>query len=212
MLSIERLRLIFITGSHPNAPRSILSIVQSALDAGAPAIQLRAKKARSRDTVELGLRLRELTKAADALLLVNDRFDIARAVGADGVHLGPDDVPVSAIRRIAPKRFLIGASTAPPTEAQRLVSEGANYIGCGTIYPTLSKLDAGPTIGLAGLQAVVDAVDVPVLGIGGIDVEGAREIANHTSAAGIAVIGSIMDADDPGSQVSALLGSFRACD
>ena len=212
MLSIERLRLIFITGSHPNAPRSILSIVQSALDAGAPAIQLRAKKARSRDTVELGLRLRELTKAADALLLVNDRFDVARAVGADGVHLGPDDVPVSAIRRIAPKRFLIGASTDQPTEAQRLVSECANYIGCGTIYPTLSKLDVGPTIGLAGLQAVVDAVDVPVLGIGGIDVEGAREIANHTSAAGIAVIGSIMDADDPGSEVSALLDSFRACD
>ena len=211
-MSIERLRLIFITGSHPNAPRSILSIVQSALDAGAPAIQLRAKKARSRDTVELGLRLRELTKAADALLLVNDRFDVARTVGADGVHLGPDDVPVSAIRRIAPKRFLIGASTDQPTEAQRLVSEGANYIGCGTIYPTLSKLDAGPTIGLAGLQAVVDAVDVPVLGIGGIDVEGAREIANHTSAAGIAVIGSIMDADDPGSEVSALLDSFRACD
>ncbi|HBV05483.1 MAG TPA: thiamine phosphate synthase [Gemmatimonadetes bacterium] len=203
---------MFITSSHPNPDRSILSIVQSALDAGAPAIQLRAKKARSRDTLELGRRLRELTKAANALLLVNDRFDVALAVGGDGVHLGPDDVPVSAIRRIAPERFLIGASTDQPTEAQRLVSEGANYIGCGTIYPTSSKLDAGPTIGLAGLQAVVDAVDVPVLGIGGIDVEGAREIANHTSAAGIAVIGSIMDADDPGSQVSALLGAFRACD
>ncbi len=203
---------MFITSSHPNPDRSILSVVQSALDAGAPAIQLRAKKARSRDTLELGRRLRELTKAANALLLVNDRFDVALAVGGDGVHLGPDDVPVSAIRRIAPERFLIGASTDQPTEAQRLVSEGANYIGCGTIYPTSSKLDAGPTIGLAGLQAVVDAVDVPVLGIGGIDVEGAREIANHTSAAGIAVIGSIMDADDPGSQVSALLGAFRACD
>ena len=212
MLSKERLRLMFITSSHPNPDRSILSVVQSALDAGAPAIQLRAKKARSRDTLELGRRLRELTKAANALLLVNDRFDVALAVGGDGVHLGPDDVPVSAIRRIAPERFLIGASTDQPTEAQRLVSEGANYIGCGTIYPTSSKLDAGPTIGLAGLQAVVDAVDVPVLGIGGIDVEGAREIANHTSAAGIAVIGSIMDADDPGSQVSALLGAFRACD
>ncbi|HAT37061.1 MAG TPA: thiamine phosphate synthase, partial [Gemmatimonadetes bacterium] len=143
MLSKERLRLMFITSSHPNPDRSILSVVQSALDAGAPAIQLRAKKARSRDTLELGRRLRELTKAANALLLVNDRFDVALAVGGDGVHLGPDDVPVSAIRRIAPERFLIGASTDQPTEAQRLVSEGANYIGCGTIYPTSSKLDAG---------------------------------------------------------------------
>ncbi len=212
MLSQERLRLIFITGSHPNATRSIPSIVQSALDAGAPAIQLRAKEARTRDTVDLGRRLRELTKAANALLLVNDRFDVACAVGADGVHLGPDDVPVSAIRRIAPKRFLIGASTDQATEAQRLVSEGASYIGCGTVYPTSNKSDAGPTIGLAGLQAVVDAVDVPVLGIGGIDAEGAREIATHTTAAGIAAIGSIMDADDPRSVVSALLSPFRSFD
>ena len=203
---------MLITGSSPSAPRSILSIVQSALEAGAPAIQLRAKKARARDMAELGRRLRELTKAADALLLVNDRYDVARAVAADGVHLGPEDVPVSALRRIAPKGFLIGASADQPSAAQRLVSEGADYIGCGAIYPTLNKLDAGPTSGLAGLQAVVDAVEVPVLGIGGIDADGARKIATRTSAAGIAAIGSIMDADDPGYEVSALLGSFRACD
>ena len=200
---------MLITGSSPSAPRSILSIVQSALEAGAPAIQLRAKKARARDMAELGRRLRELTKAADALLLVNDRYDVARAVAADGVHLGPEDVPVSALRRIAPKGFLIGASADQPSAAQRLVSEGADYIGCGAIYPTLNKLDAGPTIGLAGLQAVVDAVEVPVLGIGGIDADGARKIATRTSAAGIAAIGSIMDADDPGSEVSALLSPFR---
>ena len=203
---------MLITGSSPSAPRSILSIVQSALEAGAPAIQLRAKKARARDMAELGRRLRELTKAADALLLVNDRYDVARAVAADGVHLGPEDVPVSALRRIAPKGFLIGASADQPSAAQRLVSEGADYIGCGAIYPTLNKLDAGPTIGLAGLQAVVDAVEVPVLGIGGIDADGARKIATRTSAAGIAAIGSIMDADDPGSEVSALLSAFRTYD
>ena len=203
---------MLITGSSPSAPRSILSIVQSALEAGAPAIQLRAKKARARDMAELGRRLRELTKAADALLLVNDRYDVARAVAADGVHLGPEDVPVSALRRIAPKGFLIGASADQPSAAQRLVSEGADYIGCGAIYPTLNKLDAGPTIGLAGLQAVVDAVEVPVLGIGGIDADGARKIATRTSAAGIAAIGSIMDADDPGSEVSALLSPFRTYD
>ena len=203
---------MLITGSSPSAPRYILSIVQSALEAGAPAIQLRAKKARARDMAELGRRLRELTKAADALLLVNDRYDVARAVAADGVHLGPEDVPVSALRRIAPKGFLIGASADQPSAAQRLVSEGADYIGCGAIYPTLNKLDAGPTIGLAGLQAVVDAVEVPVLGIGGIDADGARKIATRTSAAGIAAIGSIMDADDPGSEVSALLSPFRTYD
>ena len=212
MLSPEQLRLTVITDSHISAPRSVANVVRSALDAGAPAIQLRAKGLSARDMAELGRKLRELTDTVGALLLVNDRFDVACAVGADGVHVGPDDVPVSALRHIAPKGFVIGASADQPAEAQRLVSDGADYIGCGTIYPTLNKLDAGEPIGLAGLQAVVDAVEVPVIGIGGIDAEGAREIAKHTSAVGIAAIGSIMGARDPGAEVSALLSPFTDLD
>jgi len=203
------LRLIVITDERLAAPRSLVDVVRAAVEAGAPAIQLRAKDATARETAELGHRLRDVTTRANALLFVNDRFDVALAIDADGVHVGPDDIPVAALRRIAPPGFLIGTSTDEPGEATRLVSEGADYIGCGTVYPTSTKVDAGQTIGLNGLQTVVDAVEVPVVGIGGVDEHGAREIAEHTTAAGVAAIGAVMRTTDPGRAVSAMLRPFE---
>lgn len=209
MLNPERLRLIVITDGRLAAPRSIVEVIRSAVDAGAPAIQLRAKSSTAREMAEVGHRLRDITTRAGALLFVNDRFDVAMAIGADGVHVGPDDIPVAALRRAAPPGFLIGSSTDDPGEASRLVAEGADYIGCGTVYPTSTKSDAGESIGLDGLQAVVDAVDVPVVGIGGIDERGAREIAERTTAAGVAAIGAVMRAEDPGRTVASLLYPFQ---
>ena len=209
MLNPERLRLIVITDALLAAPRSVVEVVRSAVEAGAPAIQLRAKSATAREMAEVGHRLRDITTRAGVLLFVNDRFDVALAIGADGVHVGPDDIPVAALRRAAPLGFLIGTSTDDPGEAIRLVSEGADYIGCGTVYPTSTKSDAGASIGLDGLQAVVDAVDVPVVGIGGIDEQGAREIAGRTTAAGVAAIGAVMRAEDPHRTVSSLLHPFE---
>jgi thiamine-phosphate pyrophosphorylase len=209
MLNPEQLRLIVITDERLAAPRSLVDVVRAAVEAGAPAIQLRAKDATARETAELGHRLRDVTTRANALLFVNDRFDVALAIDADGVHVGPDDIPVAALRRIAPPGFLIGTSTDEPGEATRLVSEGADYIGCGTVYPTSTKVDAGQTIGLNGLQTVVDAVEVPVVGIGGVDEHGAREIAEHTTAAGVAAIGAVMRTTDPGRAVSAMLRPFE---
>lgn len=208
MLTPDQLRLIVITDEGLAAPRSIAEVVRAAVDAGAPAIQLRAKGATARETATLGRQLREITTDAGALLFVNDRFDVALAIGADGVHVGPDDVPVAALRKVAPPGFLIGTSTDQPEAARRLVDDGADYIGCGTVYQTSSKLDAGETIGLGGLQAVVDAVSVPVVGIGGVDADGAREIASETSAAGIAVIGAVMGAPEPATAVRDLLRPF----
>ena len=208
MLTSAQLRLIVITDVRMAAPRSIVDIVQAAVDAGAPAIQLRAKETTARETAEIGRELRTITAEAGALLFVNDRFDVSLVVEADGVHIGPDDVPVSELRRISPPGFLIGSSTDDPVEAQRLVSDGADYIGCGTVYPTSTKPDAGETIGITGLQTVVEAVEVPVIGIGGVDVNGAQEIAVETTAAGIAVIGAVMQAKDPGIVVRDLLRPF----
>lgn len=92
--------------------------------------------------------------------------------------------------------FLVGASTDDPETARRLVAEGASYIGCGTVYSTSTKPDAGKVIGLEGLQRVVEAVDVPVVGIGGIDAVRAAEVAGRTGAAGVAVVGAVMGAED----------------
>ncbi len=139
----DRLSLIVITDAAAAAPRSIIDVVARAVAAGAPAIQLRDKGASARELHEVGLRLREVTRAADALLFVNDRYDVALAIGADGVHVGPDDVPVHALRSVVSPDFLIGASTDDPSRAARLERDGASYIGCGAVHPTQSKDDAG---------------------------------------------------------------------
>lgn len=181
--------------------------MEAALEGGAPAVQLRDKEASARELVALGHRLREVTRAAGALFFVNDRLDVALTVGADGVHLGPDDIPVSAARAAVPERFLIGYSTDDPIEAEAAVAAGADYLGCGTVYPTSSKADAGRSIGLDGLRRVVEAVAVPVVGIGGIGAAHAADVA-ATGAAGTAVIGAVMQADDPAAQVRRLLAPW----
>jgi len=199
-----RLRLVVITDAGLAAPRSVVDIVEQALAAGAPAVQLRNKGESARALLEIGRVLRVSTLKAGALLFVNDRVDVALALGADGVHLGPDDVPVAAARAVVGPGFLIGYSTDDPEEARRAVLEGADYLGCGTVYPTSTKEDAGHSIGLECLRRVVDAVPVPVVGIGGIDAARVADVG-RTGAAGVAVVGAVMGAADIRGTVRALL-------
>lgn len=202
-----RLRLIVITDAELARPRAVVEVVAAALAAGAPAVQARAKDASARELLELGRSLLPLAREHGALLFVNDRLDVALALGADGVHLGPDDIPVAAARRAMGPGFLIGSSTDDPEIARRLVADGADYIGCGTVYSTSTKSDAGEVIGLEGLDRVARAVAVPVIGIGGITVARAAEVAT-TSAAGIAVVGAVMAAADPGTAARGLLAPW----
>jgi thiamine-phosphate pyrophosphorylase len=204
----ERLRLMVITDEALARPRSVAEVVERALAAGSPAVQLRAKGATAGELFDTGRRLLALARAAGALFIVNDRADVALALGADGVHVGPEDVPVAALRRFVPSGFLVGASTDDPEVARRLVADGADYIGCGTIYPTATKPDAGAVIGVAGLERVVRAVDVPVIAIGGITPERSAEIARATHAAGVAVVGAVMRADDVENMVQRLLAPW----
>lgn len=205
----QALRLIVITDRALARPRSVEEVVESALAAGARAIQLRDKAAAARELLEQARRLRALTARYGALLFVNDRFDVAVAAGADGVHLGPHDLPVAAVRGAAPPGFLIGYSTDLPEEARRAAADGADYIGCGTVYATGSKADAGEAIGLARLDEVAASVEIPVVGIGGIDAPRAREVAAHTRATGVAVIHAVMAAADPESVVREILVAFQ---
>jgi thiamine-phosphate pyrophosphorylase len=205
----EPLRLIVITDSGLAAPRSVEWVVEESLRAGARAVQLREKRASARELLEKAHALRSLTRDWGALLFLNDRFDVALAAGADGVHLGPDDLPVRAVRGVAPPGFLIGHSTDIPEVARRAASDGADYIGCGAVFPTSTKAEAGTEIGVAGLARVAEAVDIPVVGIGGITSGGARRIAEDSGAAGVAVISAVMGVQDPGEAVRALLGPFQ---
>ena len=192
----RRLHLIVITDSELAAPRGVADMVEAALCAGAPAVQLRDKVLPPRDLLPLARRLRALTTAARALFFVNDRLDVALAAGADGVHLGPDDLPVAAARRIAPPGFLIGHSADDPGAARTAVAGGADYIGCGTVFPTRTKPAAGAPIGVRRLEEVARCVDVPVIGIGGITVRNAQRVF-AAGAAGCAVVSAVMGATDP---------------
>lgn len=205
----EALRLIVITDTRLAGSRGVRSVVERALEAGARAIQLRDKNASARELLDQATELRDLTRQRGALLFVNDRFDVALAAGADGVHLGPDDIPVAAARRAAPPGFLIGHSTDVPEEAVRSEAAGADYIGCGAVFPTSTKADAGAGIGVEGLDRVAAAVNIPVVGIGGISPEGAVAIAGGSRAWGVAVIGAVMGAQNPEAAVRALLEPFR---
>lgn len=201
------LRLIVVTDARLAQPRSVLEVVREALRGGAPAVQLRNKGDSTRQLLALGHALRQATRETGALLFVNDRLDLALAVEADGVHLGPHDLPVRAVRRVAPPGFLIGRSADDPEVARTAVAEGADYIGCGTVYPTSTKRDVGDVIGLDGLRCVIGAVSVPVVAIGGITPDRAPELA-ATGATGVAVVGALMAAADPAAAVRALMEPF----
>lgn len=205
----EALQLIVITDRRMADPRRIEDVVEASLGAGAKAIQLRDKDASARQLLDTARTLRELTAGWGALLFINDRLDVALAAEADGVHLGPDDLPVALARTAAPASFLIGHSTDIPEVARKAVADGADYIGCGAVFSTDSKKDAGEVIGIPGLARVAESVEVPVVGIGGVTPPRAARIAADTTAAGVAVIGAVMAAPEPAQVVRALLEPFR---
>lgn len=211
-MSPRDLRLIVITDAAAAAPRGVDDLVATALEAGAPAIQLRDKAATPAELFQETLQLLDLTRTFGAALYVNDRVDVALAAGADGVHLGPFDLPIAAARAAADRAgaldFIIGGSTDDPDTARRLVRDGADYIGCGAVFGTASKAGlADERIGAAGLAQVVRAVEVPVVGIGGVTPDNVDQVA-ATGAAGVAAIQSIMGADDVGAAVQRILAAF----
>jgi thiamine-phosphate pyrophosphorylase len=201
----DRLSLIVVAdpAALPNGA-SLTEIVRSTLQAGAPAVQLRAKDLTARETVELARALVHETRRFGALFFVNDRVDIALAVGADGAHVGSDDLPVPAARSIAPPGFLLGRSVDTADEARAATTEGADYLGVGAVYATLSKLGLGEPVGSRRIAEVAAVTEIPVVGIGGIDAGNAAAVI-EAGAAGVAVIRSVVAAPDPGAAVRALL-------
>ncbi|HUF49714.1 MAG TPA: thiamine phosphate synthase [Longimicrobiales bacterium] len=198
------LRLMVITDVALAAPRTVEAVIDAAVRAGAPAVQLRDKQATAGALLAQARRLIVIVRSTGALLFINDRIDVAIAAGADGVHLGPADVPVAAARRIAPPHFLIGYSTDDPALASAAEAAGATYIGCGSVFGTTTKETGGERVGVARVRAVVDAVGIPVIGIGGVTRENAGAVM-AAGAAGVAVVGAVMGAPDPARATTDLL-------
>lgn len=199
-----RLRLVVVTDPACGAGRTVVEVVRAALGAGAPAVQLRWKEALAREMVELARALATETRPRGALLFVNDRLDVALAAGADGVHLGQEDLPAAAARRVAPAGFLVGVSAETVELARRATADGADYVGVGPVFATASKADAGAAVGPPRVAEVAAAVEIPVVGIGGIGTVNAAEVV-RAGAAGVAVISAVMQAADPEAATRALL-------
>ena len=184
-----------------------LRTVDLALAAGVPAIQVRVKDRTDREHLEVGREIARRCRDAGALCIVNDRVDIALAVGADAVHLGLDDLPVDVARSVAGDRLLIGGTARDPVTARRLVAEGADYLGVGPMYATDTKDGLPAPLGTAGVAAVAAAVDVPVIAIAGIDASRIGEVLS-TGAHGAAVVGAVMGAADPTAAARELLAAI----
>ncbi|BCV22719.1 thiamine-phosphate synthase [Moorella sp. Hama-1] len=175
--------------------RPTLELVRAALAGGATAIQLREKDLPAREQVELGRAIRELTRAAGATFIVNDRLDVVQAVEADGLHIGQEDLPAPIARQLLGPDKILGVSTGTIAEARQAEADGADYLGVGSIYATGSKGDAGEPIGPEGLRAIKEAVNIPVVGIGGINAGNAAAVI-AAGAAGVAVISTVIGAPD----------------
>ncbi|GEA18536.1 thiamine phosphate synthase [Moorella sp. E306M] len=188
--------------------RPTLELVRQSLAGGATAIQLREKDLPARELVELGREIRELTRAAGATFIINDRLDIALAVEADGVHLGQEDLPARVARELLGPGKILGVSTGTVAEARQAVADGADYLGVGSIYATKSKGDAGEPIGLAGLKAIRAAVTIPVVAIGGINTSNAADVI-AAGADGVAVVSAVIGAPDVAAAAKELLAAVR---
>jgi thiamine-phosphate pyrophosphorylase len=200
------LRLMVLTDPRPRCGRPLLAVVGECLEAGATAIQLRNKAATDEELYEQALRLGELTREHGALLIVNDRFDVALAAGADGVHLGPEDLPIEVVRLHAGDDLLIGYSSDDPVGGLLAAQAGADYLGVGAVYGTSSKAGlADEAIGPERVGQVLHAAGLPGVGIGGITPDNAAAV--FETGAGVAVLGAVMRAERPGEIVRRILAA-----
>ena len=201
----QRLALYLVTDPVLCGSRGVEETCRLALQAGVGTLQLRDKNASTRELVRMAEILRDLCRKTGALFIVNDRIDVALAVGADGVHLGQDDMPVYIARKILGPEIVIGASVRTPVEAERAWREGADYLAANLIFPTDTKTDIGEPLGTEAIAELKSASPLPLIAIGGINASNA-EIVRKAGADGIAVVSAIMAADDVPLAV-ALLGT-----
>jgi thiamine-phosphate pyrophosphorylase len=196
-VTTDALALIAIT----DTPHNLVDRARAAVRGGATMIQLRLKDADARTLTEIG---RALVSALDVPVIINDRADVALACGAAGAHLGADDVPISALRRLVlPPGFILGASAG--TDAELDAVAGADYVGIGAVYATGSKADAGAAIGVAEftrLAARARARGLPAVAVGGITAATAGTLRS-AGADGVAVVSAIFGARDPESAARA---------
>ncbi|NEZ55620.1 thiamine phosphate synthase [Leptolyngbyaceae cyanobacterium CCMR0082] len=188
---LAKARTYLVTSPHDR----LLDVVESALKGGIDIVQYREKQADDDVRLELASKIKALCHQYDSLFIVNDRVDIAAAVGADGVHLGQQDLPMAAARRILGPLPIVGRSTTNSVEMARAIDEGADYIGVGPVYATPTK-PGKAAAGYDYIRYAVENAPMPWFAIGGIDLTNVA-LVRDAGAPGVAIVRAIMQADDP---------------
>jgi thiamine-phosphate pyrophosphorylase len=203
--------LYLITDRHRTAGRPLLPLLDRALSAGVKAVQLREKDLDIRSLTELASELLALTRRHDSLLFINDRVDLVLALGADGVHLRSDSMPVEAARRVLGPDRLIGASVHNVAEVLKAEADGADFVVLGPVYDTLSKRAYGDPIGLSPLEQASQQSRIPIFAIGGISLSRVHEM-RRSGARGVAIISAILEAADIELTTDLLLNALPTSD
>jgi thiamine-phosphate pyrophosphorylase len=206
---LDELRLCLVTDRTQTGGRDLVDVIRECLVAGLPAVQVREKDLGAADLAALCRAVRGPTADRGALLIVNDRVDVALAVGADAVQRTSTSLPIADIRAIADKRLRIGASVHSLDEGRAAEAAGADWIVFGPVYDTPSKRRYGPPQGIGALERLARAVDVPVIAIGGITPERVSDVC-RAGAHGVAVISAILAAPSPADMTRRFLDRLRA--
>lgn len=195
-MSLQTLRLYLVTDQVSAGKRTLSDVVAAAVQGGVTCVQLREKQLNTRDFFAQAIALQQLLLPLNIPLVINDRIDIALACGAQGVHLGQSDMPVAAARRLLPPEVFIGWSVETAEDVARSATLPVDYLGVSPIFATPTKTDTQPPWGLAGLRQIRSSTALPLVAIGGIHANNARDIV-LAGADGLAVVSALCAAPDP---------------
>ena len=201
------LSLYLVTDNSDNE-KNFLKTIEESIKGGVTVVQIREKTADTLDFYNLALKVKEITEKYNVPLILNDRVDIALAIDADGVHVGQSDMPCDVTRKLIGKDKILGISAATVDEAKKAQNDGADYIGTGAVFPTTTKDDAS-SVTKEELKEIVKSIEIPVVAIGGINLENASQLKD-TGISGLSVVSAIMSSDNPKKSSEELLNIFNS--
>ena len=203
MRNLDYLKLYLVTDSGLSLGRPIDKVVESAVAGGVTVVQLREKAASTREFYKLAMRLKDILRGTGVPLIINDRLDIALAVDAAGLHIGQEDLPVAVARKLLGPGKILGVTAATPGDAVKAQNDGADYLGSGAVYPTVTK-PGKAILSMAVLSQIKQAVTIPVVAIGGITAENLAPV-RQAGVDGVAVVSAVLDSVDPGAAARELI-------
>ena len=206
-MDLKECKIYLVTDEKSCKGKDFYSCIEEAIESGVKIVQLREKNISTKDFYEKALKVKEICKNYEVLFIINDRLDIAQAVGADGVHLGQSDMPIEKAREILKDKFLIGTTARNIEEAKKAELLGADYIGSGAIFGTSTK-DNAKKLEMTELKKIVNSVKIPVFAIGGININNVWMLKN-IGLQGVCSVSGILSEKDCKKAVELILKNFN---